>query len=327
MAIDIHCHFFPKGYLELIDREGQPFNLTLCRDREGRLRCNIKGRLHPPLEPFSEPELRLKAMEAKGVRTEVVSLSSWPNVYWAGSRLGAELSRAVNEGYRDLATAYPGRFVGIASVPLQDVGAAVKEAERAVGEFGLKGVMAGTNINGRYLDHPDFLPFLEAVEALGVPLLIHPIPHAARELTEEYFLFNLLGYPLESTLVLSRLIFSGCLERFPGLRFILVHGGGIFPYLRGRLERGYQAVEDCRSGGCRPPGEYIERFYFDTVVFRPEILRFLVETVGREHVLLGSDFPYDSQDPEPLKTLEEAGLSEEDQRLISEENARSLLKL
>ncbi|MFQ6110402.1 MAG: amidohydrolase family protein [Nitrospinota bacterium] len=327
MAIDIHCHFFPKGYLELIEREGRPFNLTLCRDQEGRLRCNIKGRLHPPLEPFSEPDLRLKAMEAKGVRTEVISLSSWPNVYWADPCLGRDLSRAVNEGYRDLAQAYPGRFVGMASVPLQDVRAAIEEAERAVGELGLKGVLAGTNINGRYLDHPDFLPFLEAVEALGVPLLIHPIPHAARELMEEYFLFNLLGYPLESTLALSRLIFSGRLERFPGLRFILVHGGGIFPYLRGRLERGYKVVEECRSRGSRPPGEYIERFNFDTVVFRPDILRFLVEAVGRERVLLGSDFPYDSQDPDPLKTLEGAELSEEDRRLISEENARLLLGL
>ncbi len=327
MAIDIHSHFFPKGYLELIGREGPRHNLTLCRDKEGRLRCNVKGRLHPPLEPFSELEPRLESMADRGMATEVLSLSSWPNVYWADSGLGRELSRAVNEGYRDLATAHPGRFAGVASVPLQDVGAAIAEAEKAVRELGLKGVSAGSNINGRYLDHPHFLPFLEAVEALDIPLLIHPISPAGREFMEEYFLFNLLGYPLETTLVLSRLIFSGCMERFPRLRLILVHGGGVFPYLRGRLDRGYQVVEECRTRGGRPPGEYIERLYFDTVVFRPEVVRFLVEAVGREHVVFGSDYPYPSQEPEPSRTLEGAGLSGEDQRLIFEENVRSLLRL
>ncbi|MFQ5895203.1 MAG: amidohydrolase family protein [Nitrospinota bacterium] len=327
MHIDLHCHIFPKDYLDLIAREGPRFGVRVFRDKEGSLRCELKGAVVPPLEPFFVTEERLRAMDAMGVDMEAVSLSSRPGLYWADGALGAELSRAANEGYARLMEEHPTRFQGFAAVPAQDIPASIREVEHAVGKLGLRGVYMGSNVRGKYLDHKDFWPLYEAVAAHGVPIIIHPINPMAREALADYHLLNVIGFTAETAADIARLIFSGALDATPDLRLLFLHGGGTFPYLLGRVEHAHKVRPECRKMK-KKPGDYLGNFYFDTVVFRPAALSFLVETVGSDHVVLGTDMAYDMADTDPVGTLRAApGLSEEDQEDIAWRTAAKLLGL
>ncbi|MBI2370542.1 MAG: amidohydrolase [Deltaproteobacteria bacterium] len=329
MIVDVHSHFFPPAFLEEIGRRGGKYDVQLQRGTEGQPVLVQQGRRHPALRPFSDIQERLAYMDGAGIDVHALSLSAQLNLFWPEGADALALCELLNDEYARLAQAHPGRFVGVAAVPLQDVPLALKELDRAVTKRGLRAVGILSNVRGTYLDDPRFYPFYERVQDLGVPIQVHPANPVGKEQMQEFELMNSVGFPLDSTLSIARLILSGTLERFPRLRFIYYHGGGAIPYVKGRMDHNWGQRQEARKAiALRPPSAYLEQFYFDTILHDHRALAYLIEAVGADQVVLGSDCAYDMADLDPVGSLKAVpGLAEEARRKILGENAARLYRL
>ena len=326
MRIDSHTHFFPKPFLQEIGRGGKPFGMEVTAGLDGALTLMMHGVPHPDLHPFCDVDEHLLRMKAAGIDMHVVWQSSRPNVFWADADLGLSLCQIINDEYADLVARHPTRFAAVASVPLQDINKAIQETERSIRKKHLSGVMANTNIRGRYLDDPYFWPFYEALEDLDVPLFLHPANVFGADKLRDFHLSFLLGLPAETTLSVGRLIFSGTLDRFPKLRLFVPHGGGLLPFLAGRFEHGFEVRAECKKIE-RRPSEYLDRMLLDSIVYSPDILQFVVQKAGNDHVALGSDYPYDMADNDPVSRVIEADLPNPAIDAIMSGNTRKFLRL
>ena len=209
-------------------------------------------------------------------------------------RAARELAAALNESIANRVREHPTRFLGLATVPLQDIDASIVEAKRAIQELGLHGFQLGSNVGGKNLNHPDYFPFFKTVAELDVPLFIHPYIPPGEERMQDYYLHNLLGMVTETGLAIASIIYGGVLERLPNLRIIFAHAGGVFPYIVGRMDHGYKVrTEECTKAIPHPPSHYLKQVYFDCMSFNDRALHYLVDTVGADRVLLGSDYPFD----------------------------------
>lgn len=321
MRIDLHTHFFPREYLGLLEDRGQ--GVQIRTDSDGRRYIEEGGtRLATITPPMLEIEPRLDAMDRQGIDVQVLSLTS-PNVYCFAADDALRAARLVNDAYAALKARHPRRFLALASVPLGS-GAELEELDRALDGLGLDGVVVGTNVGGRGLDDPTFEPFWRRVAELNRPVLIHPMtPTAGTVGMERFSLVPLIGFPFETTLCLARLIWSGLLDRNPGLRLIAVHAGGAVPYLAGRLEIGTDAYAECRQIELRPL-DYLRRFWYDPVSYHPPALRLLRETVGVERIVFGTDYPHVIGDPDRVRRNLEEAFGPEDQDAIGWRNASRL---
>ncbi|MDR7544504.1 MAG: amidohydrolase family protein [Armatimonadota bacterium] len=306
LVVDVHSHFFPREFLRAVRDHGPPYHASV--ERQGAVDVlTMPGHPPVPLDPqFVDVEARLERLETMGITVQVLSLSP-PMVYWAPPRVGADLARAFNDGIAEISRSYPERFVGAATLPLQDVRAAVAEAERAVRDLGMRGLYVGTSVNGQYLDEPQFRPIWELATALDVPVFTHPQTHVGADVLGRFHLFNSIGFPVETATMAARLIYSGLFEAHPNLRVVLAHGGGVFPLLLGRLDHAHRQRAECRRTIPRPPSAYVRHFYYDTVTHGDQVLRFLVETVGASRVVLGSDAPYDMAEADPVGRVRRLG--------------------
>lgn len=325
MRIDTHTHYFPRAFLEEIGRYGRPYDMELKTGEDGATILMMHGVPHPDLRPFYDVQRHLKRMEVARLDMHVVWQSSRPNVFWADADLGLSLCQIINDEYADLVARHPKRFVAVASVPLQDIGKAISEAERAISKKKLSGIMANTNIRGRYLDDPYFWPLYEALQDLDVPLFLHPANVFGADKLRDFHLSFLLGLPAESALSVARLIFSGTLDRFPKLRLFVPHAGGVLPFLMGRFEHGFEVRPECKKIELHP-GDYLNRMLLDSIVYAPDILNFVVQKAGAGHVALGSDYPYDMAEEDPVARVTEAGLSTSAVEMIMSENIQKFLK-
>jgi aminocarboxymuconate-semialdehyde decarboxylase len=226
--------------------------------------------------------------------------------YWAEGSTGADLSRIVNEYMAAAVRQHPERLLALATVPLQDVDRAVGETAYAIEELKLSGVVVGSNINGIGLDDPRFSPFFEAVEGLDVPLFIHASNPFGAERIRDYYLVNLIGFPVETAITVAQLVFGGVFDRYPRLKICLSHAGGVFPFIVGRLEHG-QSVRPETSAHCKHPfSHYLKNLYVDTITYRADTLRFVLEMMPKENVFLGTDYPFDMADVDPVRSVKAA---------------------
>jgi aminocarboxymuconate-semialdehyde decarboxylase len=250
--------------------------------------------------------------------------------YWAPGAAGAESARIQNDNVASVVADNPDRFVGMgATVPLQDIDLAIAEMDRAVDDLGFKGLQIGGTIDGRNLDEAKFRPFWAAVEAKGIPVILHPSGYPESQRLGSYFLVNCIGNPLETMVAATRMIFSGLFEEHPGIKLVLLHGGGYLPFYCSRADHTWEVRPETRvSIPDHPPSHYMKRLYYDTMVFQPLYLRHLVEVVGSDRVMLGTDFPFDmgETDPRRLVTATE-GLTDEEREAISGGNAARLFAL
>jgi aminocarboxymuconate-semialdehyde decarboxylase len=322
---DIHAHFVPEEYLRLIETEGEPHGVRLRPGPNGPLIVVGQVAIGPITAHYHDLDLRLKAMDAKGVAIHALSLMP-PMVYWADAALGLRVARIVNDALAEATRAHPDRFMGLATLPLQDPEAAVTEAERAVTELGCRGIYLGTNVRGKELTDPSFFPVFERIHALGAPIFLHPLNVIGSQRLTSYYLHNLLGNPFDTAVAAANLIFSGLLDRFPKLNICLPHAGGALPYLIGRLNHGWKVRQECKAMK-KPPSSYLRRFTYDTISHGPEPLRYLINLVGADRVMLGSDYCFDMGYERPVEVVSALKLSSNDQEKILGGNAARLLRL
>ncbi len=324
--IDIHAHFYPERYLKILAEEGGSFGIRLDQTHPKETVIDIKGSRLSLGPAFTDLDLRLKEMKRQRVDVHALSLTR-PMVYWADAELGLKLSQAMNDAMAEAHTAFPDRFVGLAVLPMQDIPSALEELERASRLPGIRGVYIGTNVNGRDLSDPAFLPVFERIEALRLPVFLHPTQVIPTDRFKPYFFYNLLGFPFDTAIAAAHLIFSGILDRFPRLCFCLPHAGGALPYLVGRMNRGHKITEECRQMKHKP-STYLRRFTYDTISHDPGALLYLIRLVGADRVMIGSDYCFAIGYDRPVEVVTRlAALSRADQARILGSNAARLLKL
>jgi aminocarboxymuconate-semialdehyde decarboxylase len=257
------------------------------------------GRILPAL---TELDVRLAAMDAAGVDVQLVSPSPQHYHDWADQPTAQRLTRAVNEGMAELCALRPDRLVGLGIVPLQHPELAAAELEHAMVDLGLKGVEISTTAGGRELSDPALDVFWARAEALEALVFVHPWGCSLGTRVDRHYLANVLGNPLETTLALSHLIFSGTFDRYPKLKVLAAHGGGFLPYYAGRSDHAWHVRPEAKIAK-RAPSEYLRSLYYDSLVYEPQVLAALVAQVGAGQVMLGTDYPFDMGVEDPLDRL------------------------
>ena len=325
--IDIHAHWFPRRWLKELERRGPAHGLHWenlegagPRFRHGHLSTGPAG------PRFIDLEARREAMVGQGVSAQALSLSQ-PMVYWAGHEDGNALASLYNDCLAEACQAHPEQFVGLATLPMQSVDLTLREIERLPSLPGIRGVCLATCVLDRDLSDPVFTPVWERLEALGLPVFLHPTFVLAPDRLDRFYLTNLLGNPFETAVAAAHLIFGGVLDRFPRLEVVLPHAGGAFPWLVGRLRRGWEKRADLKPLSADPVS-YLRRFHYDTIGYSADVLDYLLRHVGADRIMMGSDycFPIAYEQPVEIVTAH-PGLSEADQLAILEGNARRLLQL
>jgi aminocarboxymuconate-semialdehyde decarboxylase len=326
-AVDVHTHVLIPAVEAAV--AGEP---GLARQREldlhgtgvesSAVNQEQLARLGPLL---TDPALRLEAMDRAGVDVQVVSPMPLYH-YWTDPVLAERVTRLTNEGVAALVATHPQRLAGLGTVPLQHPDLAVTELTRAVEEFGLLGVQVGTSAGGRELADDMLDGFWARAAELEAVVFVHPWGCSLGERLDRYYLSNTVGNPVETTVALSHIAFSGLLDRHPGLRIVAAHGGGYLPTYLGRSDHAWQVRPEARRCA-HAPSAYLRRMWFDSLVYTPQALRHLVEAVGADRVVLGSDYPFDMGVPDPVDRLAAAGLPEADEQAIRSGNALALLGL
>ena len=316
----MHAHFFTLEYLDEVERLASPSSL---RDQAWLGILQRKGRTTPAMWSVDE---RLEDMQSAGIDMQVLSLSL-PNVFFEDRATAKALAQSTNEALASLCRSHPTKFKALASVPLPHVEDSIDELHRAIDHLGMHGLMLGGNINGRPLDSPEFVPFYEEANKLGMAILIHPMIPVGIEAMGVYDLAATAGFMLDTTLAAARLAYSGILEHFGDLRVIIPHLGGVFPYIISRIDNAYRTRPECRLNISQPPSHYLKQLYIDDVSFHLPALRCALETVGASQLLLGSDYPYALGDMKrAVESLKELGLSPEDEEKVYSGNALGILR-
>lgn len=324
LVVDIHCHLNVAAADALV-KAGMP-GAPAAFGFSSPASDAVTGRLFAAIGPkLNGVDQRIADMDALGVDVQAISPSPGQYYYFAPPELGREAARTINEGIAAAVARHPDRLVGMGTVPMQDVRLAVEELRRCVSELNLRGVEINSNVNGRELADPEFRPFFAAAEDLGVLVFLHPLGFTHGQRLSEHYLNNIIGNPLESTVALAHLIFGGVLDAHPGLKLCVAHGGGYLPGYWGRMDHAYRAREDCRQCISREPSSYLRQVWLDTLVFDRDQLDSLVRTHGAERLCLGTDYPFDMAEPDPVGF--HAHLDEEVRARITGLNAADLLGL
>jgi aminocarboxymuconate-semialdehyde decarboxylase len=300
LKIDTHAHILPRDWPNLAEKYGDD-RFPVIVHTDDRHRIYKDGKFFREIWPNTwDPELRIADYAKFGVQVQVISTVPVLFSYWAKANQALELHRHLNDHTAQLCRDHPRHYAGIGTVPLQSPTLAIAEMQRCVEELGLSGVQIGSHVENWNLDAPELFPFFEAAADIGAAILVHPWDMMGRETMPKYWLPWLVGMPAEQSRAACCLILGGVLERLPELKVCLAHGGGSFPYTIGRIEHGFRMRPDLvATDNARSPREYFDRLYFDSCVHDPQALRYLIDVVGHERVMLGTDYPFPLGEQEP----------------------------
>jgi aminocarboxymuconate-semialdehyde decarboxylase len=317
-TIDCHTHILGEEAMRRLAKESP--KVAPVMDKRGDPACKLAIDGVVVQNPFPrelwDTEQRLRDMDANGVDVQVLAPTVFTFFYEREPELALACAALQNDEIAAEVKRHPGRFLGLGGVPLQAPELAAAELKRAMQGLGLQGAMIGSNVNGHNLDDPALEPFWAAASALGAFIFVHPHAGAAGERLGGYYLKNLVGLPFETTIAGASLVFGGVLERHPGLKICLAHGGGFLPYQAGRFRHGFAVRPEARINLAHPPEDSIGRLFYDTILHSGTTLAFLIASVGADHVLLGSDYPFDMGNLDCVARLEELTLPAQDRDLI-----------
>ena len=309
--IDVHTHILPERWPDLRERYGYGGFVRLEHHKPCCARMLIDDKFFREVESNSwDPVARMHECDHTHVDVQVLSTVPVMFSYWAKPEHTYDLSRILNDHIAEVVAAYPTRFVGLGTLPMQDAGLAIKELERCVKELGLAGIQIGSHINEWNLDEPALFSIFEAAQDLGAAIFVHPWDMMGQEKMRKYWLPWLVGMPAETSRAICSMIFGGVLERLPNLKVCFAHGGGSFPATIGRIAHGFEVRPDlCAVDNPVNPRNYIGKFYIDSLVHDPSAMRFVVDLFGADKVMLGSDYPFPLGEHHPGAMIESMDFS------------------
>ena len=319
-SIDIHAHISPEACFHAM-REG--------RDWHGLTPAEIYNSHQDNPRTMWTPEQRISDMNSLGVDVQVLSTGA---LFYRYNREAAQVTAMdieCNDSVSQLTKDHPDRFAGLANLPMQDIRASVAELERSCTQLGLKGAMIGDHVNGKNYDDPEFFPLWEAAEQLGAGMMIHQ--SGATMVTprlDKYHLTNTIGNLADRAVTFASFVFGGVMDKYPNLRVLLCHGGGYTCYGIGRMDRGWQVRSEARGNIQQPPSAYLNKFYYDCLTQNEAALRYLIDTVGIDKVLFGTDWPFDMCFDWPVSwILGLESLNQEEKEAILYKNLEQLLAI
>ncbi len=329
MKIDSHAHILPKSWPSLKEKYGYGGFIHLDHFKEGSARMmRDDGKFFREIqENCWDPQAILKDMDAYGVDKMVLCTVPVLFNYWAKAEHTHDWSKFLNDHLIGVQETFPERFIGLGTLPMQDIPRAIEELERCK-KLGLPGVEIGSHIEDKNLDHPDFFPFYEACQDLGMALFVHPWDMMGQEKMPDYFLPWLVGMPAETSLAICSMIFGGVFDKFPNLRVMFAHGGGSFPFTVGRVSHGWHCRPDlCDVNKIQDPRNYLGKFWVDGITHDIDALKFLIQTIGAEKIAYGTDYPFPLGDLEHGKFIEESDLPDTIKSQLLQGTVRDFLKL
>jgi aminocarboxymuconate-semialdehyde decarboxylase len=325
-TIDIHTHLLADATVKLMQKEIPSLGLKMAPYDADNAVCEVAGVAYRPFPRGGHDiERRFKDMDAAEVDVHLLSVAPQTWLYGQEATIGVTASAIQNDEIARHVKEHPERFSGIATLPMQAPDKAADELRRAMRKLGLHGAMIGSNIGGKNLDDPSFEPLWAAAEELDAFMMIHPGNVAGADRLRSYYLGNLIGNPLDTTIAGACLIFGGVLERHPKLNFIMSHGGGFIPYQGGRWVHGWEVRPEPKVNVKHSPAPYLDRFLYDTILHAKAPLEFLISSVGANRVFLGSDYPYDMGTGECVRQVRAANMSAADRDIILGGHAAKIL--
>lgn len=329
-VVDVHCHYLnPVVNQKTAHLNAAQYDPTVIFANDLTNETNVK-QMKDRAPKLMGIDVRLKDMDRMGVDIQAVAPAPYHYFYFTEPAYGAELAREVNEGIANVVAQHPDRFVGMGSVPLQNAELAVQELEYCVKKLGLRGVEINTNVNGLNLTDPSLglEKFFAKANELGIVVFMHPLGYTQGDRLRNHYFNNVIGNPLETTVAVSHLIFDGVVARHPKIKFLAAHGGGFLAHYWARMDHAWKARPDTRTVIKKKPSSYLEKFYFDSITFDPRMLKQLIDRYGADHVMLGTDYPYDMGEDDPRGLIAGVNrLSAADRRLIEGGNAMKLFKI
>lgn len=327
-AVDLHCHVHAPAADEIAKQSTAPardpldqFGSQRTADRQKALRAELDRKL-------TSIEQRLADMDKMGIDVQAISTSPSQYYYRLEPDLGRQTSRAINERLAEIVALHPDRFVALGTVPMQETELAVAELEYCMKALGFRGMEIGTNVRKVELSDERFNPLFAKAEALGAVIFLHPNGFTDTSRLGPHFLTNVIGNPLDTTVALSHIVFGGVLERYPRLKFVAAHGGGYLGHYPARMDHAYKVRPECHDHIKRPPSYYMKKIYYDTMVFGETQLEHLVSLWGADHVVIGTDYPYDMGYYKPVDFVNNTkSLARAQKDAIIGGNAAKLLKL
>ena len=325
-TIDTHTHILTEETAALLRKEAAKVPVTITPVDAESAALDVGGVVYRPF-PRGGFDLahRLRDMDAMGVDVQVLSVTPQTYLYNQDASLGAMTAAIQNDQIAKLVKQNPQRFMGIATLPMQAPEKAADELKRAMTKLNLRGAMFASNIIGKNLDDPSFEPVWATAEELGAFVFIHPNNVAGADRMKSYYLNNLIGNPLDTTIGAACLYFGGVLDRYPKLTVVLAHGGGFTPYQAARWEHGWHVRPEPKKNIAKQPVDIAKRFYYDTILHSAPVLEFMIEHVGADRVMLGSDYPYDMGMMDSVKHVRGLKISEADKATILSTCAQALL--
>lgn len=323
--IDFHNHFYPPQYLKEI--QAGPSSIRVTFDSDNNPVLHYPGDYNVVVRAHRDIDYRAEVLANEGIDKQILTFTT-PGTHVESPERSVKLARIVNDSLAKIVDEHRDRFAALATLPLNDPQASVDELVRAFNELGFKGVMLHSNINGVALSDRRFWALYEKAGDLNAVFYIHPSFPVGVEAMTDFWLMPLVGFPFDTTLAAAKLVFSGVVERYPGITWVLGHLGGAIPYLAERLDRGYFAFKECRENIARPPSEFLKKFYYDTVNFDIKALKFAMSFAGADHLVAGSDFPHRIGSLEKMvSSIDELDASSKEKAAIFGENAARLLGL
>lgn len=322
LKIDMHAHILPRRWPDL-NRECNVCGFPYLEERDGRFLIMRDGKFFREIRrnSFDIPH-RIEQFAGFGVQVQVVSTVPVMFSYWAEAEYALRFARYLNDHVAEAQADYPKNIIALGTIPMQDADLAIGELRRLKQELDVHGIQIGSHVNAQNLDHPDLFPIFEAVQDLDIAILVHPWEMMGSEQMPKYWLPWLVGMPAEITRAICCLIFGGVLERLPKLRVCFAHGGGSFPYTIGRIEHGFNMRPDLvATDNAVNPREYLKRFWVDSVTHDPQALQYLLDLVGSERVMLGTDYPFPLGEQEPGAAIQALNLPAEDQARLYHQSA------